>query len=80
VERERADPRRAGRKSSGARGGFEFVVYPGVTHAFTLNWGKPVDYLGHHLVYDEKGDAGRPTARRRFHGRANEIGRDDGDC
>jgi dienelactone hydrolase len=33
---------------------FEFVVYPGVTHAFTLNWGKPIDYLGHHLVYDER--------------------------
>jgi len=33
---------------------FDVVVYPGDTHAFTLNFGKPVDYLGHHLVYDEK--------------------------
>jgi dienelactone hydrolase len=33
---------------------FEVVVYPGDTHAFTLNFGKPVDYLGHHMVYDEK--------------------------
>jgi dienelactone hydrolase len=33
---------------------FELVVYPGITHAFALPLPKPVDYLGHHLVYDEK--------------------------
>jgi dienelactone hydrolase len=33
---------------------FEVVVYPGDTHALTMNFGKPVDYLGHHMVYDEK--------------------------
>jgi dienelactone hydrolase len=33
---------------------FEVVVYPGDTHAFNTPFGKPVDYLGHHLVYDEK--------------------------
>jgi dienelactone hydrolase len=33
---------------------FEVVVYPGDTHAFTMNFGKPVDYLGHHFDYDEK--------------------------
>lgn len=34
--------------------GFEVVVYPGLTHAFTMNFGKPVDYLGHHMEYDDK--------------------------
>lgn len=33
---------------------FDVVVYPGDTHAFTLNFGKPVDVLGHHMEYDEK--------------------------
>ena len=33
---------------------FEVVVYPGDTHAFTMNFGKPIDYLGHHMDYDEK--------------------------
>jgi dienelactone hydrolase len=33
---------------------FEVVVYPGDTHAFTVPFQKPVDVLGHHLVYDEK--------------------------
>jgi dienelactone hydrolase len=33
---------------------FDVVVYPGDTHGFTLAFEKPVDYLGHHLVYDEK--------------------------
>ena len=33
---------------------FELVVYPGITHAFTMPFPKPVDVLGHHLVYDEK--------------------------
>jgi dienelactone hydrolase len=32
---------------------FELVIYPGDTHAFTLNFEEPVDYLGHHMVYDE---------------------------
>jgi len=32
---------------------FEIVVYPGVTHAFAVPFPKPVDVLGHHLVYDE---------------------------
>ena len=33
---------------------FAVVVYPGDTHAFTMNFGKPIDYLGHHMEYDEK--------------------------
>jgi dienelactone hydrolase len=33
---------------------FELVVYPGITHAFATPFPKPVDLLGHHLVYDEK--------------------------
>lgn len=33
---------------------FEVIVYPGDTHAFTMNFGKPIDYLGHHMEYDEK--------------------------
>jgi dienelactone hydrolase len=33
---------------------FDVVVYPGDTHAFTMNFGKPIDFLGHHMEYDEK--------------------------
>jgi dienelactone hydrolase len=33
---------------------FEVIVYPGDTHAFTTPFEKPLDYLGHHMVYDEK--------------------------
>jgi dienelactone hydrolase len=33
---------------------FEVVVYPGDTHVFNTPSEKPRDYLGHHLVYDEK--------------------------
>jgi dienelactone hydrolase len=33
---------------------FEVVVYPGDTHAFTMPFEQPVDYLGHHMVYDAK--------------------------
>jgi len=33
---------------------FDVVVYPGDTHAFTTPFEKPLDYLGHHFVYDEK--------------------------
>ena len=33
---------------------FDVVVYPGDTHAFTMPFEKPFDYLGHHIVYDEK--------------------------
>jgi dienelactone hydrolase len=33
---------------------FNVVVYPGDTHAFTMNFGKAIDYLGHHMEYDEK--------------------------
>ena len=33
---------------------FNVVVYPGDTHAFTVPFEQPVDYLGHHFVYDEK--------------------------
>jgi dienelactone hydrolase len=32
----------------------EIVVFPGATHAFNMPFKKPVDYLGHHLAYDEK--------------------------
>jgi dienelactone hydrolase len=31
----------------------ELVVYPGATHAFTMQM-KDVEYLGHHMTYDEK--------------------------
>jgi dienelactone hydrolase len=33
---------------------FEVVVYPGATHVFNMPTEKPLDYLGHHFVYDEK--------------------------
>jgi dienelactone hydrolase len=33
---------------------FEVVVYPGATHVFNMPSEKPLDYLGHHFVYDEK--------------------------
>ena len=33
---------------------FDVVVYPGDTHAFTMNFGKPLDFAGHHMEYDEK--------------------------
>ncbi len=33
---------------------FNVVVYPGDTHAFTMNFGKPIDFAGHHMEYDEK--------------------------
>lgn len=33
---------------------FEDVVYPGAYHVFNQPSEKPRDYLGHHLVYDEK--------------------------
>jgi dienelactone hydrolase len=33
---------------------FEVVVYPGATHVFNMPSEKPIDYLGHHFVYDEK--------------------------
>ena len=32
----------------------EVVVFPGATHAFNVPFEKPVDYLGHHFVHDEK--------------------------
>jgi dienelactone hydrolase len=32
----------------------EVVVYAGDTHAFTTPMDHPVDYLGHHMVYDEE--------------------------
>jgi dienelactone hydrolase len=37
-----------------SKNNFEIVVYPGVNHAFSLRFDKPVDYAGHHLAYDEK--------------------------
>ena len=33
---------------------FEVVVYPGAYHVFNQPSEKPRDFLGHHLVYDEK--------------------------
>jgi dienelactone hydrolase len=33
---------------------FNVIVYPGDTHAFTMNFGKPIDFAGHHMEYDEK--------------------------
>ncbi|MCA3573382.1 MAG: dienelactone hydrolase family protein, partial [Aestuariivirga sp.] len=35
------------------RENFEVVVYPGGTHAFTLPFDKPVDFVGHKMAYDE---------------------------
>jgi dienelactone hydrolase len=34
--------------------GFEVVVYPGVFHAFASPRGQPIDFLGHHIVFDVK--------------------------
>jgi dienelactone hydrolase len=36
---------------------FDVVVYPGDTHDFNMNFGKPLDFLGHHMEYDEKASA-----------------------
>ncbi len=33
---------------------FEVVVFPNSTHSFGSPMGGPVDYLGHHIVYNEK--------------------------
>jgi dienelactone hydrolase len=33
---------------------FEVVVFPSATHVFNMPTEKPLDYLGHHFVYDEK--------------------------
>jgi dienelactone hydrolase len=33
---------------------FEVVVFPGATHVFNMPSEKPIDFLGHHFVYDEK--------------------------
>ncbi len=46
-------PAAACQKVKGKRS-LELVVYPGDTHAFTMPFDQPVDYLGHHMVYDEK--------------------------
>ncbi|MER9138306.1 dienelactone hydrolase family protein [Mesorhizobium sp. M0830] len=32
---------------------FEVLVYPGVTHSFTMPFEQPFDLAGHHLAYDE---------------------------
>ena len=32
----------------------EVAVFPGATHAFVAPMGQPVDYLGHHMVFDVK--------------------------
>lgn len=39
------------------KSGFGLVVYPGVHHAFTYDFGKPLDMLGHHMAYDAKATA-----------------------
>ncbi len=36
------------------RPNLELAVFPGATHAFTMPMDQPVEYLGHHIVYDEK--------------------------
>lgn len=36
------------------RPNLELVVYPGATHAFTMPMDQPIEYLGHHIAYDEK--------------------------
>ena len=33
---------------------FDVVVYPGVFHAFATPSGQPMDFLGHHIVFDVK--------------------------
>jgi dienelactone hydrolase len=33
---------------------FELAVFPDSYHAFVSPMGKPIDYLGHHIVYNEK--------------------------
>jgi dienelactone hydrolase len=32
----------------------EVVVFPGATSSFNLPWKAPMDFNGHHMVYDEK--------------------------
>jgi dienelactone hydrolase len=32
---------------------YEVVVYPGATHAFTMQFDKPIEFAGHKLAYDE---------------------------
>ncbi len=32
----------------------DVVVLPGATHGFAMPMDKPIDYLGHHIAYDEK--------------------------
>ncbi len=36
------------------RDNLEVVVYPGATHSFTMPMEQPVEYMGHHMVYDSK--------------------------
>jgi dienelactone hydrolase len=36
------------------KGMFEVVVYPGATHAFTINFDQPVEFAGHKMAHDEK--------------------------
>jgi dienelactone hydrolase len=33
---------------------YEVAVFPGATHGFVYPSGHPVDFMGHHIVYDEK--------------------------
>jgi dienelactone hydrolase len=35
------------------RPNLELIVVPGATHGFTMPMEKPVDYMGHHIVFDE---------------------------
>jgi dienelactone hydrolase len=41
-------------QAAAGKSNFEIFVYPGATHAFAVPFPRPVDLLGHHLVYDEK--------------------------
>lgn len=36
------------------KGKFEVVVYPGATHAFTMQFDQPVEFAGHKMAYDQK--------------------------
>jgi dienelactone hydrolase len=37
-----------------SRPNFEVVVYPGATHGFDFPIDQPVEFYGHHIVYDER--------------------------
>ena len=52
---------------------FDVAVYPGATHAFTMQFDQPFDFAGHHLAYDEASTM-EATQRRRRRSRTRPAG------